>query len=44
MPSGIDSPRVVLPVAPSAQRKQAQRDSRPVTNQLDLLDAQEATA
>jgi len=43
VPSGIDSPRVVLPVAPSAQRKQAQRDSRPTTNQIDLLDAQEAT-
>lgn len=42
-PSGLDKPRVVLPLAPSAQRHQAQRDSRPTTNQLDLLD-QEATA
>lgn len=43
-PSGIDRPRVELPIAPSVQRLQALRDSRPETNQLDMLDAQEATA
>lgn len=43
-PSGLDAPRVVLPLAPSARRQQAQRDSRPESNQLDLLDAQEASA
>lgn len=43
-PSGVDRPRVVLPIAPSVQRQQALRDSRPETNQLDLLDAQEANA
>lgn len=44
LPSGVDRPRVVLPLAPSAQRKQAIRDHRPETDQLDLLDDQEATA
>ena len=43
-PSGVDRPRVALPLAPSAQRQQALRDSRQESNQLDLLDAQEATA
>ncbi|AUF99784.1 transcriptional regulator [Pseudomonas sp. 09C 129] len=43
-PSGIDRPRMVLPIAPSVQRMQALRDSRQKTNQLDLLDAVEATA
>lgn len=43
-PSGIDRPRVELPIAPSVQRLQALRDSRPETNQLDMLDAQEANA
>lgn len=43
-PSGLDKPRLVLPVAPSALRKQAQRDFREHTDQLDLLDAVEATA
>lgn len=43
-PSGLDSPRVALPLAPSAVRKQAQQDFREHTDQLDLLDAVEATA
>jgi hypothetical protein len=43
-PSGVDSPRVVLPVAPAMQRMQALQDSRKQSNQLDLLDAVEATA
>ena len=40
-PSGLDKPRVVLPVAPSVQRMQALRDSRPKTDQLDMLDHME---
>lgn len=43
-PSGLDRPRVALPLAPSAVRKQAQHDFREQTDQLDLLDAVEATA
>lgn len=43
-PSGLDRPRISLPIAPSVQRMQALRDSQPKTNQLDLLDAVEATA
>jgi hypothetical protein len=41
-PSGLDQPRVTLPLAPSVQRMQALRDSRPKTDQLDLLDHMEA--
>jgi hypothetical protein len=41
-PSGLDQPRVALPLAPSAQRMQALRDNREPTNQLDLLDVMEA--
>lgn len=36
--SGVDRPRVRLPVAPSVKRMQAIRDSAEKTNQLDLLD------
>lgn len=43
-PSGLDKPRITLPIAPSVQRMQALRDCQPKTNQLDLLDAVEATA
>ncbi len=43
-PSGLDSPRVVLPLAPSVQRMQALRDSRPKTDQLDMLDHMEPEA
>lgn len=43
-PSGLDRPRISLPIAPSVQRMQAFRDNQPKTNQLDLLDAVEATA
>lgn len=43
-PSGLDKPRVVLPVAPSVQRMQALRDSREKTNQLDMLDHMEPEA
>lgn len=43
-PSGLDQPRVNLPVAPSVKRMQALRDSQPQTDQLDLLDTAEATA
>jgi len=43
-PSGLDAPRVVLPVAPSVQRMQALRDSRPKTDQLDMLDHMEPEA
>lgn len=43
-PSGIEQPRVALPLAPSAQRLQALRDHREKTNQLDLLETNEATA
>lgn len=43
-PSGLDSPRVVLPVAPSVKKAQAMRENQPQTNQLDLLDAVEARA
>lgn len=43
-PSGLDKPRMVLPVAPAVQRMQALRDFRKKTDQLDLLDAMEATA
>lgn len=43
-PSGLDKPRISLPIAPSVQRMQALRDSQPHTDQLDLLDAMEATA
>jgi len=40
-PSGLDKPRITLPLAPSVQRMQALRDSRPKTDQLDLLDHME---
>lgn len=43
-PSGMDRPRIELPFAPSVQRMQALRDSRPKTDQLDMLDSMEATA
>ncbi|MDU9408247.1 ogr/Delta-like zinc finger family protein [Pseudomonas sp. zfem001] len=43
-PSGLDKPRISLPIAPSVQRMQALRDCKPKTNQLDLLDAMGATA
>lgn len=43
-PSGLDKPRIILPLAPSVQRMQALRDCQAKTNQLDLLDAMEATA
>lgn len=44
-PSGMDKPRVVLPLAPSVLRIQALRESQTKTNQLDLLDSpQGATA
>ena len=36
-PSGLDKPRVQLPVAPSVTRMKALRDSRAETDQLDLL-------
>lgn len=37
-PSGLDKPRVTLPVAPSVERMKAMRDLREQTEQLDLLD------
>ncbi|HCK4503001.1 TPA: ogr/Delta-like zinc finger family protein [Pseudomonas aeruginosa] len=37
-PSGLDKPRVQLPVAPSVTRMKALRESRAETDQLDLLD------
>ncbi|TIH10810.1 ogr/Delta-like zinc finger family protein [Pseudomonas leptonychotis] len=45
-PSGKENPAVSLPIAPHAIRAQAERDNRETanTNQLDLLDAQEASA
>ncbi|MHB0819860.1 ogr/Delta-like zinc finger family protein [Stutzerimonas stutzeri] len=43
-PSGLDRPRITLPLAPSVQRMQALRDSRPKTDQLDLLDNMELEA
>lgn len=43
-PSGLDKPRVALPLAPSVQRMQALRESQPKTDQLDLLDHMGATA
>lgn len=45
-PSGLDQPRLTLPLAPSALRKQALVDNRENTNtnQMDMLDAVEATA
>lgn len=36
--SGLDKPRVVLPVAPSVERMKALRNLRDKTDQLDLLD------
>ena len=41
-PSGLDHPRVVLPIAPALLRMKALQDSLPKTNQLDLLNALEA--
>lgn len=41
-PSGLDQPRVVLPIAPSRLRMKALQDSLPKTDQLDLLNALEA--
>lgn len=41
-PSGLDQPRVVLPIAPSLLRMKALQDNLPKTNQLDLLNALEA--
>lgn len=41
-PSGLDQPRVVLPIAPSLLRMKALQDSLPKTDQLDLLNALEA--
>ena len=41
-PSGLDQPRVVLPIAPASLRMKALQDSLPKTNQLDLLNALEA--
>ena len=43
-PSGLDQPRVVLPLAPSVQRMQALRDHREKTDQLDMLDHMEPEA
>nr|WP_080940947.1 ogr/Delta-like zinc finger family protein [Stutzerimonas balearica] len=36
--SGMDKPRVVLPIAPSVAKMQALRDSRPASDQPDLFD------
>ena len=41
-PSGLDQPRVVLPIAPALLRMKALQDNLPKTNQLDLLNALEA--
>lgn len=43
-PSGLDRPRVRLPLAPSVARMQALRDSKPKTDQLDMLDHMEQEA
>ena len=43
-PSGLDQPRVVLPLAPSVQRMQALRDHREKTDQLDMLDTMDLEA
>ena len=41
-PSGLDQPRVVLPIAPWMLRMKALQDNLPKTDQLDLLNALEA--
>ena len=41
-PSGLDQPRVVLPIAPALLRMKALQDNLPKTDQLDLLNALEA--
>lgn len=41
-PSGLDKPRVTLPIAPSVLRMKALQDSQPKTDQLDMLNALEA--
>lgn len=41
-PSGLDQPRVVLPIAPYLLRMKALQDNLPKTDQLDLLNALEA--
>ncbi|TBU78185.1 ogr/Delta-like zinc finger family protein [Phytopseudomonas daroniae] len=43
-PSGLEQPLMVLPVAPAMERMKALRDNRTATDQLDLLEALEATA
>lgn len=40
-PSGMDKPRVALPVSPSVARMKAMRELRENADQLDLLDAVE---
>ena len=41
-PSGLDQPRVVLPISPASLRMKALQDNLPKTDQLDLLNALEA--
>lgn len=45
-PSGMDNPAISLPLAPSALLAKARQDNRDHahSNQLDMLDAQEANA
>lgn len=45
-PSGMDNPAISLPLATSAMQAKARLDNRDIanTNQLDMLDAQEASA
>ncbi|OLU22494.1 transcriptional regulator [Pseudomonas sp. PA15(2017)] len=39
--SGMDKPRITLPLAPSVVKRQAHKDCRLKKDQLDLLDALE---
>lgn len=41
-PSGMDKPRVVLPLAPSVQRMKALRENHEKADQLDLIDELES--
>lgn len=43
-PSGIERPLMQLPIAPAMERMKALQAMRPESDQLDLLDAQEAFA
>jgi hypothetical protein len=42
-PSGLEKPRLKLPLAPHAERMQAARFSQPDTDQIDLFDTEESS-